>query len=396
MLVAVDIICVINILIIAFVPGLSVSKRKFLFVASVFALSCILLYYLGLVGPGLIYLQTACIFSILIFPARYALWPAIVNTLTCVGFGIALTAGALPWNHEAGTTIGSWIAITSNLVFLNFLCAALLPRLFDGMQETIQKGKELQQALTLEQQAQIETMVMLEQKNIELEQFAYVASHDLQEPLRMVTSFLALLEKKYQNIVDDKGKQYINFALDGARRMRQMILDLLEFSRAGHLDDLLERVDLNEIVAEIRILYSRQIEESGTVLKVSQLPVVFAYKAPLRQVFQNLISNALKYRSELICPVVEISAQERALDWEFTVSDNGIGMSPDRSASVFILFKRLHCKDKYGGTGLGLALCKKIIENMGGTISVISEEGKGSKFLFTIKDNQPDQVLNGQ
>jgi light-regulated signal transduction histidine kinase (bacteriophytochrome) len=221
--------------------------------------------------------------------------------------------------------------------------------------------------------------------NAELEQFAYVASHDLQEPLRMVTGFLTQIEKKYGDLIDDKGKQYIAFAVDGAKRMRQIILDLLEFSRVGRMEDKLETVDLNEVVEEVQILFSKKIKEKLATILVDPLPVIHSYKSPMRQVFQNLISNALKYDREGIPSQIKIKVTELKTHWQFAVTDNGIGIDKEYFDKIFIIFQRLHNKDEYSGTGMGLAVTKKIIENLGGKIWVESEEGKGCTFYFTIK-----------
>lgn len=220
--------------------------------------------------------------------------------------------------------------------------------------------------------------------NAELEQFAYVASHDLQEPLRMVTSFLTLIDKKYSDYIDQKGKQYIHFAVDGAKRMRQIILDLLEFSRVGRLEDNLEEVDLNKLVNDILILYRKQIEEQKAKVLVSELPVLQTLKVPIRQVFQNLISNSLKYQKAGDVPLIEISAEDQSDHWQFSVKDNGIGIDEEYFDKVFIIFQRLHNKDEYSGTGMGLAVTKKIIENLGGRIWITSEKNSGSTFYFTI------------
>ncbi len=220
--------------------------------------------------------------------------------------------------------------------------------------------------------------------NAELEQFAYVASHDLQEPLRMVTSFLTQLEKKYGEAIDSKGKQYIYFAVDGAKRMRQIILDLLEFSRVGRTVNKREAVDLNELVEEVEGLYRKQIEESGATIEMVPLPVLMSYRAPVRQVFQNLISNGLKYQPPGNRPVIRITFDETDTHWSFSISDNGIGIDGEYFDRIFIIFQRLHNKDEYSGTGMGLAVTRKIIETLGGTIWVESEPGKGSTFSFTI------------
>lgn len=223
--------------------------------------------------------------------------------------------------------------------------------------------------------------------NEELEQFAYVASHDLQEPLRMVTSFLTQLENKYGNVLDEKGKKYIDFAVDGAKRMRQIILDLLDYSRAGRTMDDMENIDLNELLQEIQILFSKEIKDRQATVFINELPILIGYSSPLRQVFRNLIGNALKYSKAGISPSIKISADELTHHWKFSITDNGIGIDKEYFDRIFVIFQRLHNKDEYSGTGIGLAITKKIIENMGGKIWLSSEVGKGSAFYFTIQKN---------
>jgi PAS domain S-box-containing protein len=221
--------------------------------------------------------------------------------------------------------------------------------------------------------------------NSELEQFAYIASHDLQEPLRMVTGFLSLLEKKYSNIIDAEGKEYIHYAVDGAKRMRQMILNLLEFSKVGRFNGKSEEVDINELVKNVESLYKKKIEDTGATIISENLPVIKTYKSPLQQVIQNLVSNGLKYHEAGKKPIIHISAEKKASHWQFAVSDNGIGIDPDYYERIFILFQRLHENEEYSGTGMGLAIVKKIVEAMGGEVWIASEKGKGSTFFFTIK-----------
>lgn len=224
----------------------------------------------------------------------------------------------------------------------------------------------------------------LAKSNADLEQFAYVASHDLQEPLRMITSFLTLLERKYGNKLGDTGKQYLHFAVDGAKRMRQIILDLLEFSRVGSYNNKLEEIDLNQLVEEILVLYRTQIKEKNAEIRYEKLPRVSSHRIPLRQVLQNLIGNALKYQKNQQSPLVKISSKEVNNHWVISVQDNGIGIAAQYYEKIFAIFQRLHNKDEYTGTGIGLAITKKIVENLGGKIWVSSELGKGSTFYFTI------------
>jgi light-regulated signal transduction histidine kinase (bacteriophytochrome) len=220
--------------------------------------------------------------------------------------------------------------------------------------------------------------------NRELEQFAYVASHDLQEPLRMISSFLTQLQRKYSDQLDSKANQYIDFAVDGAKRMRQIILDLLDFSRVGRVDTEIQSVSLNEVINDILILYRKRTEETNALFIISDMPSIYVPKASIRQLFQNLISNALKYQAPQNSPLIEIGFVEDSDHWQFWVKDNGIGISPEYFDKVFIIFQRLHTKDQYSGTGMGLAICRKIAENLGGKLWIESEEGKGSTFYFTV------------
>lgn len=225
----------------------------------------------------------------------------------------------------------------------------------------------------------------LEISNKELEQFAYIASHDLQEPLRMVTSFLALIEKKYDPLLDEKGRKYIHFAVDGAKRMRQIILDLLEFSRVGKEPVFNQDIDINEIIEEIRHIYTNNSENDNVVIEVlNPLPSVRAQKLPLRQVFQNLISNGIKYKAENRDAIIKIQYENLPDFHRFTISDNGIGIHSEYHDKIFNIFQRLHQKEEYEGTGIGLAITKKIVENLKGTIGLTSTVGQGSSFYFTI------------
>ncbi len=379
-----DIAAVIIILIIAFIPGIAINIRKRIFVVSAYILSCIMLYTFGLTGPGQLYLLITCTFTILIFPTKYSLWPAIANTFICILVAIGLYFEKLPWPANIENSLGAWIAMSTNLVFLSFLISVLIPKLFDGLQETMDNEKNLAHQLSIEQASLTKAMEMVEKKNIELEQFSYAASHDLQEPLRMVTGFLSQLEKKYENIIDDKGKQYIWFAMDGAKRMRQLIIDLLEFSQIGRRQGNTEDVDLNELINEIRILYCTEIEKKNAKIIVEILPIIHSNKIALNQIFQNLISNSLKYCNAEGGVIIKIGAVEKEMQWQFSINDNGIGISKENYEKVFIIFQRLHGKEKYPGTGIGLAITKKNIEQMGGEIWLESEESKESTFYFTM------------
>ena len=221
--------------------------------------------------------------------------------------------------------------------------------------------------------------------NAELEQFAYVASHDLQEPLRMVNSFLTQLEKKYSDQLDDKARQYIYFAVDGSKRMRQIILDLLDYSRVGKKNQMLTDIDLNQLLKEITILEHTSIKEAGAEITWSELPIIRGAETPIQQLFQNIINNALKYRAPGVPPKIAVTFKEFSEKWHFTIKDNGIGIAEQYRENIFTIFQRLHTQNEYAGTGIGLAIAKKIVENHEGSIWVDSKEGKGSSFHFTLK-----------
>ncbi|OYU56581.1 MAG: hypothetical protein CFE25_04940 [Chitinophagaceae bacterium BSSC1] len=238
-----------------------------------------------------------------------------------------------------------------------------------------------------------DAMNKLKKTNEELEQFAYVASHDLQEPLRMVSSFLSLLEKKYSKDLDEKAMSYINFAVDGSKRMRQIILDLLEFSRVGRMGDHeMEDLDLNKIVEDVIKLQMQQIMDTGAKINFGVLPQIKNFRIPLTQIIQNLVSNALKYSKEKVSPILDISVKDKGLEWEFAFKDNGIGINPKYFDKIFVIFQRLHNKNTYSGTGIGLSVVKKTIENLGGEIWVESEEGIGTVFFFTLPKNIPSYI----
>jgi PAS domain S-box-containing protein len=220
--------------------------------------------------------------------------------------------------------------------------------------------------------------------NRELEQFAYIASHDLQEPLRMVTSFLTQLEKKYGQTLDDKARKYIFYAVDGAKRMRQIILDLLEYSRVGKYEYEMEKIPLNELINEVLHLDQNLIIEKRARVTVADLPIIECYRPPLIQVFHNLIVNAIKYSKPGVPPDIEISYKEDGKFWVISVSDNGIGISDEYFDKIFVIFQRLHSSGEYDGTGLGLAIVKKVVESLGGKMLIESEVGKGSTFSVVL------------
>jgi PAS domain S-box-containing protein len=225
----------------------------------------------------------------------------------------------------------------------------------------------------------------LERSNEELEQFAFIASHDLQEPLRMVSGFMDQLKRKYGDQLDDKAHQYIHFATDGAKRMKQIILDLLEYSRASRLSDEKEEiVSLKKVVDDFIHLRKKLIAEKSANITFNKLPEIKTYKAAVIQIIHCLLDNALKYSKKDVSPVLEINASENESEWLFSIKDNGIGIDPKFHDKIFVIFQRLHNQKDHAGTGIGLSVAKRHIEVLGGRIWMESELGKGSIFYFTL------------
>ena len=381
----VDILAMSGILIVAFVGQISLLLRKLIFMSILYVLSVALLYYLGLDGPGLVYLLAACVFSVLIFRTTYKFWPAWLNTAICILFAILISYDLEPWFRSKGHSISEWIVVSSNLVFLSFLCTALIPRLFNGLQSTLEKEQQLKTELNEKQGALQHALDKLQQKNTELEQFAYVASHDLKEPLRMVTNFMGLLKNKYGAQLDEKAHTYIDFAVDGGKRMQKMIADLLELSRSARETGDKELVDLNAVLEEVKQNIFKLIDDNrAEIIVETQLPLLSVYRIDLVRLLQNLLSNAIKFRKKELNPVVSISATEAPAAWLFRIEDNGIGIENGQHEKIFDVFTRLHSQASYEGTGIGLAICKKIVERNGGEIRVTSVEDQGSVFYFTI------------
>ncbi|MEU1727111.1 sensor histidine kinase [Actinomadura sp. ATCC 39365] len=225
----------------------------------------------------------------------------------------------------------------------------------------------------------------LRRSNAELEQFAYVASHDLQEPLRKIATFCQLLQKRYGDVLDERGVQYIHFAVDGATRMQVLINDLLTFSRVGRLYDDRKPVELEESLDKALVDLSAVIEETGAEIeRPDPLPNVTGDPTMLGMLWQNLVGNALKFRAPDRAPRIRITCEQRENEWLFSVTDNGIGVEAEFADKIFIIFQRLHSREAYSGTGIGLAMCKKIVENHGGTIWLDTGHTEGARISFTL------------
>ncbi len=285
----------------------------------------------------------------------------------------------------------------------------VLSEAFDAMverlQATLASRDELNHEVIERRKAEAQLRQALDElarSNDDLRRFAYVASHDLQEPLRMITSYLGLVERRYREKLDDDGREFIDFAVDGARRMRALIQSLLEYSRVDRGAGELEEVDAGAVLEQVIEDLALEIEEAGATVSADPLPRLQADPALLRQLIQNLLSNALKFRHPDRPPQVQVSAR-RVGDagdpahtdipgWRLEVRDNGIGIEQRYHDRIFVIFQRLHQRDQYDGTGIGLAICKRIVERRGGTIALESTPGDGTTFRFTVPDAPPRRM----
>lgn len=241
----------------------------------------------------------------------------------------------------------------------------------------------LERSLDLSSQELSQLNASLARSNLELEQFAYVASHDLQEPLRMVASYLKLLEQRYKDQLDKDAREFIEFAVDGAIRMRVLIDDLLTYSRVMMKAKSRELVDIKIVFDKVLKNLKVAIEEKNATITRTDLPVISADPVAMIQLFQNLIGNAIKFYAKEP-PVVHVSCELKGPEWLFSVRDNGIGIDASNFGQIFVIFQRFHTKQEYPGTGIGLVVCKKIVEQHGGRIWPESKIGNGTTFFFTI------------
>jgi PAS domain S-box-containing protein len=283
---------------------------------------------------------------------------------------------------KGGCSLGYEFRVVTKQAKIKWVMETVAPVFYKRKRATLGSLIDMTERKQIEERLKQITLEM-QRSNTELEQFAYVISHDLQEPLRMVSSYTQLLAKRYSNKLDADADEFIAYAVDGARRMQTLLHDLLEYSRVGTRGKPFSLVNCEHIVEQAMANLKIAIEECGASVSYDVLPTIMADEGQMVRLFQNLIGNAIKFRREE-APQVHISAQRRNNIVTFSVKDNGIGIDREHSQSIFEIFRRLHTIEEYPGTGMGLAICKKIVERHGGHISVQSQLEQGSTFYFSV------------
>ncbi len=325
------------------------------------------------------------VFGSLAFLAFYQDWTVLATATAVVALDHGLRGVLWPQSVYGVDVVQSWrfVEHTAWVAFEDvFLYFSISRSLLDARDISLRQA-ELEEINRGVEQKIIERTEELARSNAELERFAYAASHDLQEPLRKVANFTQLLGRRYRGRLDAEADLYIERASAAAVRMSELINALLQLSRVGNGDASFEHVEATELLADVLGDLELPIRDSGAVVSVSRLPSVRACRGQLAQVFQNLLGNAIKFRGDAP-PRVRVWAEREGKDWRFCVEDNGIGIEPEQSGRLFVIFRRLHTRSEYPGNGIGLAMAKKIVERHHGRIWVESEAGRGARFLFTL------------
>ncbi len=359
-----------------------------------FALGLATLQFLGLMGSGRVWLFAFSVLATVLLGWTVGFITLFLNLITMLLFGWLMATGRIDWSVSEGHNVEVWTTTTVTFMLIIIMVTSFLGILVTGLENSLKKEKkmarELEKERTLLERRVQERTQDLDQKarelarsNNELQNFAHIASHDLQEPLRMISSYLQLLERRYKGQLDAEADEFIHYSVDGAQRMGALLDGLLSYARVDSKGSEFVPTSCETSVQAALDNLKIAIEENEAAVQVRDLPELMADPTQLAQLFQNLIGNTLKYRSEAP-PEILISAAAEAENWHFTVVDNGIGFDPTQAERIFMIFQRLHTKDEAEGLGLGLAICKKIVERHGGRIWAESRAGGGATFHFTL------------
>lgn len=375
----------------ALVPRIPLIIRKWAIFMVFYGIGAVLIFFIGNFGPGLMYLLAVSILMILFLPNNQAYISFYFNLTTFIIFSLLVHFNLISNLPKLpNLDLIHWITVSSNLIFLSAMFSFLIPKLFSRLENSLREQVTLQEQLKKGTVKLEKSLEEVESKNKELEHFTYVISHDLQEPLRMISGFLELLKMKYYGKLDEKANTYISYAVDGANRMRMLILDLSEYSRINKITDDPVLLNPKKILEDLQLTFQNEIQTKKAEITTENLRPFFGYPSFFSVLLQNLIANALKYSDPSRPPKIQFSMTEREKDYLFELTDNGVGIEAEYFDKIFILFQRLHKKSSGKGTGMGLAIVKKITDMLGGEIWVSSEVGKGSTFTFTLPIYQDD------
>jgi len=379
-------------LILAFVKPIKIETRKLILLVTLFIISWSLLFRLDLEGPGMIYLFAVTIVSCLIHSVKFAYLTIILNSVTLGLIGLNIELQVIPLSLSTDQSITVWFGIVVNLIFLSLIIVGCFGVILKKLEKIIINQRILNKKVNLDNQNMMDAQKVLKVKNEELNQFAHIIAHDLKEPLRSMQAFAHLVITKYKGTLPEKGQEYLTYIKTASERMALLLNSLLDYSQIGK-GKKKSSFSVNELVKELEQDLSQLIKENNARLEYEDLPVITAFEFEFKQLLQNLIANAIKFKKDDEEIQVRIKVYETPKYWKFLITDNGIGIDPQHQEKIFKMFHRLHTK-KFPGTGLGLANCKKIVEMHDGEIGVDSKPGKGSTFYFTTSKHLDAQVRN--
>ncbi|SMG15890.1 His Kinase A (phospho-acceptor) domain-containing protein [Marivirga sericea] len=388
-----NILTFVVLLLLAFFSPIKLRTRKLIFISTLFIIAWTLLYNLQLEGPGLIYLFSVTIVSCLILSGKIAYRLIFVNSVLLTILGLNIEFQWLKLTITEGQSTTTWFGIVVNLIFLSIIIVACFEVIFRKLEKIIVQQRRLNAIVNQDNQKILDAQNVLMEKNEELNQFAHTIAHDLKEPLRSMQAFAHLTISKYRTALPEKGQEFLTYIQTSSERMAALLDSLLDYAQIGKGKEK-SVFSVRKLVEELEKDLSQLIRENDATIKYNGLPQIMGYEIEFKLLLQNLLANAIKFKKNNEDIEVKIKANEKDDSWEFLVTDNGIGIEERHQEKIFTIFHRLH-RDKFPGTGLGLANCKKIVEIHGGKIWVESLANQGSTFYFTISKDLENMSKNG-